>query len=121
MLIFSAVESRPSLLMIEGGLTAIVFAASFAFPRLGSSLFMWIEGIFVGLAREKRWSVAIVGLSALLLRLAMLPAFPIPDPYTTDDFGFLFAADTFAHGRITNPTPAMWTHLETLHITMKPT
>jgi hypothetical protein len=42
-------------------------------------------------------------------------------PFAPDDFSFLLAADTFAHGRLTNPTPAMWTHLETIHITMQPT
>jgi hypothetical protein len=38
-----------------------------------------------------------------------------------DDFSFLLLADTFAHGRLANPTPAMWTHLESIHITMQPT
>ncbi|HUZ04854.1 MAG TPA: hypothetical protein VMU62_05815, partial [Acidobacteriaceae bacterium] len=33
----------------------------------------------------------------------------------------MLAADTFASGRLTNPTPAMWVHFETLQITMKPT
>src|SRR6202035_3207752 len=28
---------------------------------------------------------------------------------------------TFAHGRLTNPTPAMWTHFETMHVSMTPT
>jgi hypothetical protein len=109
------------LTLIEAGLTAIAFAVSFALPRLGSSVFTRIEHAFVGLARRKTLSVAVVGLAALLLRLAILPICPIPLPFGPDDFSFLLAADTFLHGRLTNPTPAMWTHFETLHETMVPT
>jgi hypothetical protein len=55
------------------------------------------------------------------LRLAILPAFPVPLPVVPDDFSFLLLADTFAHGRLANPTPAMWTYLESIHISMQPT
>jgi hypothetical protein len=110
-----------SILSIEFGLTAIAFGLSFCLPRLGSSFFPKIERRFGQLARRRGWSVALVGVSALLLRLAILPVWPIPFPVYTDDFSFLFAADTFAHGRLTNPTPAMWTHFETMHISMNPT
>jgi hypothetical protein len=67
------------------------------------------------------WAVAAVGLSALLLRLAILPFCPIPIPFVPDDFSFMLSGDTFAHGRPTNPTPAMWTHFESIHISMQPT
>jgi len=114
-------NSDLSILSIEGGLTAITFALPFCWPGLGSSFFHRIERRFGQLARRRGLSVALVGLTALLLRLAMLPIRPIPYPVYTDDFSFLFAADTFAHGRLTNPTPAMWTHFETMHIGMNPT
>jgi hypothetical protein len=37
-----------------------------------------------------------------------------------DEFSTLVAADTFAHGRLTNPTPPMYRHFETLHVLMQP-
>jgi hypothetical protein len=107
--------------LIEGGLTLVLFAGAFIWPRLGSSWCSRIEPVFARLARRKGLSVVVVGLAAFFLRLAILPACPIPLPFAPDDYSFLLAADTFAHGRLANPTPAMWTHLETIHIGMQPT
>jgi hypothetical protein len=109
------------LTLIEAGLTAIAFAVSFALPRLGRSAYSRIEQAFVGLSRRKSLSVVVVGVAALVLRLAILPICPIPLPFVADDFSFLLAADTFFHGRLTNPTPVMWIHFETIHETMVPT
>ncbi len=121
MVLSSVPEQGPSLLLIEGCLTAIVFAVTFCWPRIGSVWFSPLERAFGRLARRKSLSVAVVGLAALLLRLTILPVCPIPQPFIHDDFSFLLAADTFASGRLTNPTPAMWEHFETFHVTMKPT
>ena len=110
-----------SISMIEGSLTAIAIALSYAWPRIGSSLFSRIERAFAKLARRRRLSVALVGVGAIAARLAILPLVPIPLPFVTDDFSFVLAADTFAHGRLTNPTPAMWIHFETIHVSMVPT
>lgn len=121
MLLASAPENHPSLIMIEGSLTAIAIAVSFAWPRLGSRYFSRLERICLRIARRQGLSVAVVGAAALLLRLAVLPLFPIPQPFIPDDFSFLLSADTFASGRLANPSPPMWVHFETIHVTMKPT
>ena len=121
MILATAPDPGISLILIEGSLTGIAIGFAFAFPKLGSSFFLQIEHTFGRLARRKSLSVAVVGASAFLLRLAILPFCPIPRPFVPDDFSFLLAADTFASGRLTNPTPAMWIHFETVHETMKPT
>ena len=107
--------------LIEGGLTLIAIAAAFCWPRLGSNLFSNVERVFGRLARRRGLSVGSIGLAALLLRLAILPLSPIPKPFIHDDFSFLLAANTFASGRLTNPTPVMWRHFESFHVDMKPT
>lgn len=114
-------SSSFTLLLIETGLGLVATATAFAFPRLWSSFFRRAESAFSRLARRKLLACATVGASAFLLRLALLPLFPAPLPFLPDDFSFLLAGDTFAHGRLANPTPLMWAHFESVHVTVQPT
>jgi hypothetical protein len=117
----SSTHAGISLNLIEAGLTTVALALAFAWPGLGSSFFARVERAFGRLARKRTLSVVAVGASALALRLAILPICPIPLPFIPDDFSFLLSADTFLHGRLANPTPAMWVHFESIHIDMLPT
>ena len=108
-------------LAIEAGLGVLALVLAFAVPDLGSRWINAVERRFGGLAQRRGLSVLVVGLSAMALRAALLPILPIPHPLIQDEFGYLLGADTFAHGRLSNPTPALWPHFESLMILLKPT
>ena len=73
------------------------------------------------LARRRWWCWAVLGAAMILGRVALLPVLPVPDPVYQDEFSYLLAGDTFAHGRVANPTPPHPEFFESPHVLEKPT
>jgi hypothetical protein len=56
----------------------------------------------------------------MLLRALLLPLWPIPAPYVQDEFSYLLQADTFAHGRVANPSHPLGEFFESGQILVRP-
>jgi hypothetical protein len=108
------------------------------FPGLTDQPLVWIEGVLVILALllgtrvgpfnrfwgllAKRPALTLAGLSTLTLLLHALSSIgqPLRAPMVSDEFSYLLGADTFLHGRASNPPHPMRASLEAVHVNQEP-
>lgn len=125
MLYFVSMLPRLSLLLAPDVLlqfAALVGTIIFGFhPLFANKLFLPIERAASRFARRKTAALLTLALAPLALRLAFLPIAPRPWPVIHDEFSYLLAADTFAHGRVTNPPHALSQFFDTFHVVQTPT
>jgi len=67
------------------------------------------------------WCFSLIAIGAWSAVIAALVSIYVqPAPRVHDEFSYMLAADTILHGRLANPTPAVWEALQSFHTVIQP-
>jgi hypothetical protein len=109
------------LIYIAGAVVLVALLLAWYRPLLGDSFFRPVEKAGKRFALRKGWVVLGIAAATIIARLGLLWLVPVPIPMSHDEFAYLLAADTFAHGRLANPPHPMALFLDTIHVNQHPT
>ncbi len=113
--------SNSALLFVELAVYLTALLIYFAIGKKLAAVALRIDGVWTAVANRRMLSICLVTATVLIIRGAMIAALPTPIPGIHDEFSYLLAGDTFASGRLTNPSHPLWRSFETFYVIQQPT
>ncbi len=99
----------------------VCLVVAWCVPRLGERVLDGLERFAARLAARKHLALVGIAVAVIVARVSLLGLMPVPVPVAQDEFGYLLSADTFAHGRLTNPPHPLWIFFDTFQVNQQPT